>query len=74
MRMSGSVVLEPFFDVIEHVHGYCVDAGDFALVVLKDENHVEVFQLKLNTFEVNQFKIFQRYDKRRLQYTIYSLN
>ena len=53
--------------MIEHIHGDRIDHRYFALIVFKDEHHVEIFQLELNTFEVNKFQVFQRYNKRRLK-------
>ena len=51
--------LEPLLDVVEHVHGDGGDHADLLGVILEDEHHVEVLQLKLDSLEVNQLDVLQ---------------
>lgn len=57
--------LEPFLDVVEHVHRDSIDHGHLLRIVLEDEDHVEVLQVELNTLEVNQLDVLQRDDEWR---------
>lgn len=59
-------LLKPLLHVIQHVHGNGVDHGHFPMIIFEHEDHVEVFQMKLDTLEMYQFDILQRYDKWRL--------
>ena len=45
--------------MIKRVHWDGTDQHDFLAIVLEDEAHVEIFQLELNTFKMDQFKFFQ---------------
>ena len=49
--------------MIEHIHWHRRNHGYFAVIVLEDEHHVEILQVKLDTLEVDEFDIFERYDE-----------
>ncbi len=52
--------------MVKHVHRDCCDHHDLFVEVLEDEDHVEVLQVELNSFEMHQLDIFQRDNKRGL--------
>lgn len=60
-------LLQPLFDMVQHFHFDSRHNGWFFRIIFKNENHIEIFQMKLNAFEMNQFHFFQRNDKRRLR-------
>jgi len=41
--------------MVELVHWYSVDHGHLAMVVLEDEHHVKVLEVKLDAFKVDEF-------------------
>jgi hypothetical protein len=49
------------------MHWDCIDHGDFSIVIFKHEYHIKILQMKLDTFKVNQFNVFEGNDKRRLE-------
>ncbi len=53
--------------MVEHVHGNRGDHGRLPVVVLEDEDHVKVLQLKLDALKVDQLNVLQRDDEGRLQ-------
>jgi len=59
-------ILEPFFYMVELVHGYSIDHGDLAMVIFEDKDHVKVLQMKLNTLKMNKLHFIQCYHQRRL--------
>lgn len=61
-----SVLLEPVLDVVQEIHGYGVDHGRLACVVLENEDHVEVLDVKLHALKVDQLDFLQGDDKRGL--------
>lgn len=60
-------ILEPLFHVIQHIHGDRVDHGYLSVIVFEYEYHIKVLQMKLNSFEMNEFDLFQCDDERRLK-------
>lgn len=56
--------------MIQHVHWNGINHSNFSMVVFEDKNHIKIFQVKLDSFKVNKFNIFQCNDKWRLQFKI----
>jgi hypothetical protein len=53
--------------VVQRVHGDGTDHHDFLTIFFENEDHVEIFQLKLDTFKMNQLDVFKCNDEWRLQ-------
>ena len=59
--------VEPIFDMIKGVHWDRTHQDNFFGIVFENETHVEIFQLELNTFKMDQFKFVQWDNKWRLE-------
>lgn len=53
--------------MVQHIHRNRIDHRSFLVVVLEDKHHVEVLEVKLNSFKMNQLHIFQSDHKWRLK-------
>ncbi len=51
--------------MVQHCHGHGGHHGDFLVVVLEDEDHVEVLEAELDSLKVNQLHVLQGADERR---------
>ena len=49
-------------DSVEFSQWYGIDMAGFLRVISHDDNHVESFGLKADTFEVHQFDVVKRYN------------
>lgn len=45
--------------MVKHVHWYGGDHVRLAVVIFEDEDHVKVFQLKLDTLKVHQLNVLE---------------
>ena len=52
--------VEPLLDTFEALDGDGVDVSRGAVEVLEDEDHIEILQAKLDTFEVGDFDLLKR--------------
>ena len=57
--------VEPFFDAFEGLDGDGVNVGRGAMEVFEDEDHVEVLESELDTFQMGDFDFFKRDDGER---------
>ena len=75
---GGETLLNPFFrekktqtrrgmylDMLEEVHGNGRDQHGFSVVVLEDKDHVEILDVELHAFEVDQLHLVESDDERR---------
>lgn len=59
-------LLEPLLDRVERVDRHGVDHGHLLVVVLVNDDHVEVLQVELHSFKMDQLHLVKGHDKRRL--------
>jgi len=59
-------ILEPLLDMVQLVHRNCIDHRHFAMVILEDEHHVKVLEVKLDSLKVNKLHLIQRNHQWRL--------
>ena len=62
-RARGNRLLEPFLDVVELTRRDRVDVNRRAREVGEDEDHIEVFESILNSFEMSDFDVGEREDE-----------
>ena len=65
-RIQCDDLLEPLFDLVELVHRNGIDHGCLLMVIFEDKDHVEILQLELNSFEMNQLYFVERDNEWRL--------
>lgn len=58
--------LQPFLDMIQHVHRYGIDHSNFSVIILEYEYHIEILEVELYSLKVYEFDVFQGDDERRL--------
>lgn len=66
-RLTFFYSLQPFFNVIDHVHRDSIDHRNFSVIIFKDEYHIEVLQVELNSFKVNELNVFKCDNEWRLE-------
>ena len=54
-----------YLDMLEKVHGNGRDQHGFSVVILEDKNHVEILDVELDAFEVDQLHLVESDDERR---------
>ena len=60
-------LLEPFFNMIQHIHWYGIYHYHFTVIVFEYKHHVKVLQMKSNAFKVDKLHVFKRDNERRLR-------
>lgn len=59
--------LEPIFHVIQQIHRNGIHHGNLLRVILENDDHVKILEMKLDTFKVNELDIVECNDERRLR-------
>lgn len=63
---SQTYLLQPLLDRVERGYRNGIDHGHFLAVVLVDNHHIKVLQVKLHPLKVNQLHFIQCHHKRWL--------
>ena len=67
IKQQNFDLLEPLFNVIQHVHWDGGNHHDLLRVIFENKDHVEILQAELDTLKVDQLDVFQSDGKRRLE-------